>query len=106
MAEAADADSDFSISTGNAIRRSVRDADESGIAGVRRGPVRMAVPRRDPVARVLIDERQHLFGDAPELFHWIAHGRNPKGDAPATGRLELFEVRDALPGGTVGQPGF
>ena len=66
----------------------------------------MAVPRRYPVARSVIDERQHLFGDAPELFHWIAHGRNPKGDAPATRRLELSEVRDALPGGTVGQPGF
>jgi hypothetical protein len=79
--------SDFSISTGNAIRRSVRDADESGIGGFRHRPVRMAVPRRDPVAPLLIYKRQHLFGDAPELFHRIAHGRNPKGDAPAARRL-------------------
>jgi hypothetical protein len=95
---------DLSISTGNAIRRSVRDADESGIGGVRHRPVSRAVPQRDPVASLLIDERQHLFGDAPELFHRIAHGRNPKGDAPAARRLELLEVLDALPWGTVGQP--
>jgi len=44
--------------------------------------------------------------DAPELFHRIAHGRDPKGDAAAAGRLELPEVLDAIARRTIGQPRF
>src|SRR6266511_4763746 len=44
----------------------------------------------------LINVRQHVFDQSPELLHRITHGGDAKGDAPAARRLEPFDVLDAF----------
>src|SRR5262245_29387492 len=62
--------------------------------------------RRGVAGPARSDVRQYLLDQPAELRHRVAHGRDPKGDAPAAGRGVAPQVRDAIPRRAAGQPGF